>query len=64
VASANVGSFDGRLITLTQTKNKQPRIIPLSKAGQQAIQTYLEWRQGQGEALTLESPLILSHHQG
>lgn len=64
VASANVGSFDGRLVTLSQTKNKQPRIVPLSEAGQQAIQTYLEWRRGQGETLTPESPLILSHHQG
>lgn len=64
VASANVGSFDGRLVTLTQTKNKQPRIVPLSETGQQAIQTYLEWRRGQGETVTAESPLILSHHQG
>ena len=64
VDSANVGSFDGRLVTLSQTKNKQPRIVPLSEAGQQAIQNYLEWRRGQGEALTPESPLILSHHQG
>jgi integrase/recombinase XerD len=58
VASANVGSFDGRLVTLTQTKNKQPRIVPLSEAGQQAIQAYLEWRRGQGETLTPDSPLI------
>jgi integrase/recombinase XerD len=64
VASANVGSFNGRLVTLTQTKNKQPRIVPLSEAGQQAIQTYFEWRRSQGEGLTSESPLILSHHQG
>jgi integrase/recombinase XerD len=64
VASANVGSFDGRLVTLTQTKNKRPRIVPLSEAGQQAIQAYLEWRRGQGETLTSDSPLILSHHQG
>jgi integrase/recombinase XerD len=64
VASANVGSFDGRLVTLTQTKNKRPRIVPLSEAGQQAIQTYFEWRRSQGEVLTSESPLILSHHQG
>ncbi|MGA7937193.1 MAG: tyrosine-type recombinase/integrase [Kovacikia sp.] len=41
VASANVGSFDGRLVTLTQTKNKQPCIVPLSEAAQQALQTYL-----------------------
>jgi integrase/recombinase XerD len=64
VASANVGSFDGRLVTLTETKNKKPRIVPLSEAGQQAIQTYLKWRRGQGEALTSDSPLILSHHPG
>ena len=64
VASANVGSFDGRLVTLRETKNKQPRIVPLSEAGQQAIQTYLDWRRSQGEALAPERPLILSHHQG
>ncbi|WP_404783127.1 tyrosine-type recombinase/integrase [Altericista sp. CCNU0014] len=64
VASANVGSFDGRLITLTETKNNKPRIVPLSEEGQLTIQNYLEWRRGQGEALTPESPLILSHHQG
>jgi integrase/recombinase XerD len=64
VASANVGSFDGRMVTLTETKNKKPRIVPLSEAGQQAIQEYFEWRRGQGEVLTSESPLILSHHQG
>ena len=64
VASANVGSFDGRLVTLRETKNKQPRIVPLSEAGQQAIQSYLDWRRSQGEALAPERPLILSHHQG
>ena len=64
VASANVGFFDGRLVTLRETKNKQPRIVPLSEAGQQAIETYLDWRRSQGETLTPESPLILSHHQG
>jgi integrase/recombinase XerD len=64
VASANVGSFDGRMVTLTETKNKKPRIVPLSEAGQIAIQTYFEWRRGQDEVLTSESPLILSHHQG
>ena len=64
MASANVGSFDGRLVTLRETKNKQPRIVPLSEAGQQAIQTYLDWRRSQGEALAPERPLILSHHQG
>ncbi|MGB8698705.1 MAG: tyrosine-type recombinase/integrase, partial [Thermosynechococcaceae cyanobacterium] len=62
--STNVGSFDGRLVTLTQTKTKQPRLVPLSEAGQRAIQTYLEWRRSQGEALTPERPLILSHHAG
>jgi integrase/recombinase XerD len=64
VASANVDAFDGRLVTLTETKNKKPRIVLLSEAGQQAIQTYLKWRRGQGETVTPDSPLILSHHQG
>ncbi|NJM74907.1 MAG: tyrosine-type recombinase/integrase [Acaryochloridaceae cyanobacterium RU_4_10] len=64
VVSANVGSFDGRLVTITQTKNKKPRIVPLSQAGQQAVQDYLAARRERGEAVSPESALILSHHQG
>jgi integrase/recombinase XerD len=64
VVAANVGDFDGRLLYLTQTKNKQPRLVPLSAAGQQAIQDYLDWRQQQGETVSPESALILSHHPG
>ncbi|NJR57295.1 MAG: tyrosine-type recombinase/integrase, partial [Acaryochloris sp. CRU_2_0] len=64
VVAANVGSFDGRLVTITETKNKQPRLVPLSADGQQAVQDYLDWRQKQGEGLSPASPLILSHHQG
>jgi integrase/recombinase XerD len=64
VAASNVGSFDGRLVSLTETKNKQPRLVPIAQAGQQAIQDYLDWRRQQGEHLTPDSPLILSHHQG
>jgi integrase/recombinase XerD len=64
VVAANVGSFDGRLITITQTKNKKPRIVPLSQEGQQAVQDYLEARREQGEVVSPESPLILSHHAG
>ena len=64
VVAANVGSFDGRLVTITETKNKKPRIVPLSQAGQQAIQDYLKVRREQGEAVSPESALILSHHQG
>ncbi|ABW32066.1 tyrosine-type recombinase/integrase [Acaryochloris marina] len=65
VVTANVGSFDGRLISITKTKNNQPRLVPLSTEGQQVVQEYLDWRKDQqGEALSAESPLILSHHQG
>ena len=64
VVSANVGSFDGRLISITETKNNQPRLVPLSAEGQQIVQDYLDWRQEQGEALSTEEPLILSHHAG
>lgn len=64
VVAANVGSFDGRLISITKTKNNQPRLVPLSAEGQRVVQDYLDWRQERGETLSAESPLILSHHQG
>ena len=64
VVATNAGSFDGRLISITKTKNNQPRLVPLSAEGQRVVQEYLDWRQEQGEALSAESPLILSHHQG
>ena len=64
VVSANVGSFDGRLISITKTKNNQPRLVPLSAEGQQDVQDYLDWRQAQGDELSAESALILSHHAG
>jgi integrase/recombinase XerD len=64
VVSANVGSFDGRLVTITQTKNKKPRIVPLSAEGQQTVQDYLAARRERGEIVLPESPLILSHHAG
>jgi integrase/recombinase XerD len=62
VVAANISAFDGRLLTLTETKNKQPRRVPLSKDGQQALQNYLDWRQAQEESLSPQSALILSHH--
>ncbi len=64
VVATNVGSFDGRLITILETKNKQPRLVPLSRERQAAIEAYLDWRREQGEDLQPESALILSHHQG
>ncbi|WP_235112656.1 tyrosine-type recombinase/integrase [Acaryochloris sp. 'Moss Beach'] len=64
VVTANVGSFDGRLMSIIKTKNNQPRLVPLSAEGQRVVQDYLDWRKEQGEELSAESPLILSHHQG
>ncbi|PZD70820.1 Tyrosine recombinase XerC [Acaryochloris thomasi RCC1774] len=64
VVATNVGSFDGRLISIPISKNKQPRLVPLSPAGQKAVAEYLDWRRDQGEELQPDFPLFLSQHRG
>jgi integrase/recombinase XerD len=64
VVAATVGAFNGRLISIPETKTRKPRLVPLSPTGQVAVTEYLEWRKEQGEVLSKERPLILSHHKG
>jgi integrase/recombinase XerD len=64
VVAATVGAFDGRLVSIPETKTGQPRLVPLSPTGQVAVSDYLDWRREQGEDLKPEQPLILSHYRG
>ncbi|PZD70471.1 Tyrosine recombinase XerD [Acaryochloris thomasi RCC1774] len=64
VVACNIGSFNERVITITESKNKQPRMVPLNVAGQDAVANYLLWRREQGEELQVDSPLFVSQHRG
>ena len=62
VVALNIGAFDGKLLFLADTKNNEPRLVPLRKESRDVVQQYLALRQEQGEVLTSDRPLILSHH--
>jgi len=62
IVALNVGAFDGKLLFIADTKNNEPRLVPLKKESRQALQQYLVWRGSQGEVLNCDRPLILSHH--
>lgn len=62
VVALNIGAFDGRLLFLADTKNNEPRLVPLRRESRDVVQQYLAWRQEQGEILTSDRPLVLSHH--
>lgn len=62
IVALNVAAFDGRLLFIADTKNNEPRLVPLKKESRHALQQYLTWRETQGETLSGDRPLILSHH--
>ena len=64
VVACNVGSVAERVITIAESKNKQPRQVPLNEAGQNVVADYLAWRRAQGEELEIDAPLFLSQHRG
>jgi integrase/recombinase XerD len=62
IVALNLAAFDGKLLFIADIKNNEPRLVPLKKQSRQALQQYLVWREEQGEILTSDRPLILSHH--
>lgn len=62
IVGLNIAAFDGRLLFTADTKNNEPRLVPLKKESRQALQQYLSWRASQGEVLNCDRPLVLSHH--
>ncbi|MDB9317135.1 MULTISPECIES: phage integrase N-terminal SAM-like domain-containing protein [Cyanophyceae] len=51
VALLNVGSFDGKVLFLPDTKTNEPRLVPLPKQSREAVTEYLRSRQELGEQL-------------
>jgi len=64
VVSLNLAAFDQNILFLADTKNNEPRLVPLLKAAAAAIQAYLNSREELGEEMTGDRPLLLSHHHG
>jgi integrase/recombinase XerD len=62
VVQLNVGSFDGKLLFLPDTKTNEPRLVPLRKESREVVADYLQLRSHQGEVLNNLSPLMISHH--
>ncbi|MBE9052477.1 site-specific integrase [Nostocales cyanobacterium LEGE 11386] len=62
VVQLNVGSFDGKLLFLPDTKTDEPRLVPLRKESREVVAEYLRSRQELGEELNSLSPLMISHH--
>ncbi|BBD63849.1 phage integrase family protein [Nostoc commune NIES-4072] len=62
VVQLNVGSFDGKLLFLPDTKTNEPHLVPLKKESRKVLAEYLQLRQQQGEVLNSDFPLMISHH--
>jgi integrase/recombinase XerD len=62
VVDLNVGSFDGKLLFLPDTKTNEPRLVPLRKESREVLAEYLRSRLELGEVLNSLSPLMISHH--
>ncbi len=62
IVELNVGSFDGKLLFLPDTKTNEPRLVPLRKESRDVLEEYLRWRSEQGEELNSLTPLMISHH--
>ncbi|WP_414546420.1 tyrosine-type recombinase/integrase [Nostoc sp. CCY0012] len=62
IVQLNVGSFDGKLLFLPDTKTNEPRLVPLRKESRDVLEGYLRSRQELGEELNSLSPLMISHH--
>jgi integrase/recombinase XerD len=69
ICNLNVGSrtqdHDRESIFLiTNTKTKKPRMVPILPQLDRLLDNYLTERQTQGEKISGDSPLIISHHRG
>ena len=62
IVALNVGAFDGRLLFPADTKNNEPRLVPLRQESCDVVHQYLTARKQQGEELTSDRPLVLSQH--
>jgi integrase/recombinase XerD len=61
VSALNIDNYDGVRLRFVRGKDKADAIVPLRLVAREQVNAYLEWRSWQAEALSDESPLLLSH---
>jgi len=61
ISALNVGNYDGIRLRFFRDKDNSEALVPLRQAAREQIDIYLQWRRERREALTNESPLLLSH---
>lgn len=62
IGNHTTDGFSGKVLFIADTKTDRPRIVPLEPASWVEIDSYLNWRRSQGEELSGDRPLLLSHH--
>ncbi|GAP99566.1 tyrosine-type recombinase/integrase [Leptolyngbya sp. NIES-2104] len=62
IGNHTTDGVSGKVLFIANTKTDRPRIVPLDPASWAEIESYLNWRRSQGEELSCDRPLLLSHH--
>jgi integrase/recombinase XerD len=57
----NLEDYDGLRLHIRQAKQGSIGRVPLDKAARIALDTYLDWRKGQGESLSADTPLFINY---
>ncbi|BAU13957.1 integrase domain protein SAM domain protein [Leptolyngbya sp. NIES-3755] len=57
----NVEDYDGRRLHIREAKQGSTGRVPLDQDACNALNAYLEWRKGQGESLTADTPLFVNY---
>jgi integrase/recombinase XerD len=60
VVGLNVGDYDGRRLHIRAAKDGSTGRVPLDADARGAIETYLEWREEQGELIDKDAPMFLN----
>jgi integrase/recombinase XerD len=62
IRNHSTDGFTGKVLFIANTKTDRPRIVPIDPAAWIEIESYLESRSSEGEELSHDRPLMLSHH--
>jgi integrase/recombinase XerD len=61
VCGLNLADYEGQRLMIREAKADSKGAVPLTLQAQSTINGYLEWRQMNGELLTPQQPLFVSH---
>lgn len=59
-AQLNIEDYDGKRLHIREAKRGSTGRVPLDKDAQASLNAYLDWRKGQGEVLTTDTPLFVN----